>query len=49
MARSRGEHQDQWRPPSADFLELASRMTEGSWRSVLLEGTSAYAAMSRST
>jgi signal transduction histidine kinase len=48
MARSRGERDFVGKPPSPGFLRAASEMTEGSWREVLLEGTPAYAALSRS-
>ena len=48
MARTRGEPQFVGKPPAADFQQMAQRMSEGSWRSTMLEGTPAYAAMSRS-
>ncbi len=48
MARTRGEPQFVGKAPSNDFQEVASRMREGSWRSVTLEGVPAYASMSRS-
>ncbi|MEJ0036392.1 MAG: ATP-binding protein [Gammaproteobacteria bacterium] len=48
MARTRGEPQFVGKPPSKDFQEIASRMSEGSWRSTMLEGTPAYSSMSRS-
>jgi PAS domain S-box-containing protein len=48
MARTRGEAQFVGKPPSKDFREMTARMSEGSWRSTLLEGAPAYAAMSRS-
>src|SRR5262245_2539501 len=48
MARTRGESEYVVQAPSADFLRMSQRMTEGSWRSIMLEGTPAYAAMSRS-
>jgi hypothetical protein len=35
--------------PSAGFRDAALRMNEGSWRSVLLEGTPSYSALSRSS
>ncbi|MEZ4237072.1 MAG: ATP-binding protein [Myxococcota bacterium] len=48
MARTRGESRYVGGPPSQPFLDAAQRMTEGAWDSVLLEGTPAYAALSRS-
>ena len=48
MARTRGEAQFAGKPPSRDFREAVDRMSEGSWRSTTLEGTPAYASMSRS-
>jgi PAS domain S-box-containing protein len=48
MARTRGELEFVGKPPSNDFARMAQRMSEGSWRSTTLEGTPAYAAMSRS-
>jgi PAS domain S-box-containing protein len=48
MARTRGEQRYVGKVPTNDFQEAASRMREGSWRSVTLEGISAYASMSRS-
>jgi PAS domain S-box-containing protein len=48
MARTRGEAQFVGKPPSNDFQQAVSRMNEGSWRSTMLEGTPAYASMSRS-
>ena len=48
MARTRGEPEFVGKAPSNDFAQIAQRMSEGSWRSTTLEGTPAYAAMSRS-
>ena len=48
MARTRGEAEYAGKPPSRDFVAIATRLTEGSWRSTTLEGIPAYAAMSRS-
>lgn len=48
MARTRDEARRIGGPPSPDFAEAAQRMDEGSWESVLLEGTPAYAALKRS-
>jgi PAS domain S-box-containing protein len=48
MARTRGEAQYIGRAPSADFVAAASRMSEGSWRSTMLEGMPVYASLSRS-
>jgi PAS domain S-box-containing protein len=48
MARTRGEPEFVGKPPANDFARIAQRMSEGSWRSTTLEGTPAYAAMSRS-
>jgi PAS domain S-box-containing protein len=48
MARTRGEAEFVGKPPSADFIAMLTRVSEGSWRSVMLEGTSAYASLSRS-
>ncbi|MEJ1964256.1 MAG: ATP-binding protein [Gammaproteobacteria bacterium] len=48
MARTRGEAQYVGKQPSNDFQQATARMSEGSWRSTMLEGTPAYASMSRS-
>jgi len=48
MARTRGEAQFIGKTPSNDFQRAIARMSEGSWRSVMLEGTPAYASVSRS-
>ena len=48
MARTRGEAQFVGKAPSNDFQQATARMSEGSWRSTMLEGTAAYASMSRS-
>ncbi|MGH3804897.1 MAG: cache domain-containing protein, partial [Pseudonocardiaceae bacterium] len=48
MARTRGEAQYIGKEPSQDFVAAAARMSEGSWRSTMLEGVPAYASMSRS-
>ncbi len=48
MARTRGEPEYVGKEPSADFRAMVTRMSEGSWRSVMLEGVPAYASMSRS-
>ena len=48
MARTRGEAQFVGKVPSNDFQQVLARMSEGSWRSTMLEGTPAYASMSRS-
>jgi PAS domain S-box-containing protein len=48
IARTRGESEYVGRQPSAGFVAASERMSEGSWREVLLEGTPAYAGLSRS-
>jgi len=48
MARTRNEARYLGAEPSADFIATAGRMSEGSWRSTMLEGIPAYSAMSRS-
>ncbi len=48
VARTRDEERYVGKPPSPDFTAAAHRMSEGSWRGVLLEGAPAYAALSRS-
>jgi signal transduction histidine kinase len=48
IARTRGGPGLVGRLPSAGFQAVVDRMREGSWRDVTLEGTTAYAAMSRS-
>ncbi len=49
IARTRNEEQYVGKPPSAAFRAAAVRMSEGSWRGNLLEGTPSYSALSRST
>jgi PAS domain S-box-containing protein len=48
IARTRGEGEYVGGRPSAEFLAASERMSEGSWRDVLLEGAPAYAGLSRS-
>jgi signal transduction histidine kinase len=48
MARTRGEERFLGQSPSRNFQDAAKRMQEGVWRGVLLEGTPAYSALSRS-
>lgn len=48
MARTRNEEKFVGRLPSADYQAAAARMSEGSWRSTMLEGVVAYSSMSRS-
>jgi PAS domain S-box-containing protein len=48
LARTRGEEELVGKFPSTGFLAASARMTEGSWRDTLLEGTPAYASLSRS-
>jgi signal transduction histidine kinase len=48
MARTRAEERFVGQFPSASFQDAAKRMQEGVWRGVLLEGTPAYSALSRS-
>jgi PAS domain S-box-containing protein len=48
IARTRGEGEYVGGRPSAAFLAASERMSEGSWRDILLEGSPAYAALSRS-
>jgi len=48
VARTRGEDAYVGKPPSAGFRAAAARMSEGSWRSTLLEGTPSYSSLSRS-
>ena len=48
MARTRGEAEYLGKPPSRDFAAMLTRTNEGSWRTVMLEGTAGYASMSRS-
>jgi PAS domain S-box-containing protein len=49
IARSRNETRYVGGLPSPGFQRAAAEMSEGSWREVLLEGTPAYAALSRSS
>jgi signal transduction histidine kinase len=49
MARTRGEDRFVGQVASQGFRDAAARMNEGAWRGVLLEGTPAYSALSRST
>lgn len=46
LARNRGEAEYVGRPPSVGLANAARRMSEGSWRGVLLEGTASYSALS---
>jgi PAS domain S-box-containing protein len=48
VARTRGEAEYRGRRPSQDFVQQSARMSEGSWRTTVLEGTASYASMSRS-
>ena len=48
VARTRNQDRYVGQPPTEDFAERSRRATEGSWRTVLLEGTPAYSAWSRS-
>jgi len=48
VARTRGEDAYVGKPPSEGFRAAAARMSEGSWRSTLLEGTFSYSSLSRS-
>lgn len=48
MARTRGEAEFVGGMPSAEYQAAAARMSEGSWKSNLLEGVPAYSSMSRS-
>jgi len=48
VARTRNQDKYVGQPPTRDFVEQAAQAAEGSWRSVLLEGTPAYSAWSRS-
>ncbi|RPI44650.1 MAG: sensor histidine kinase [Betaproteobacteria bacterium] len=48
IARTRGERAQVGQPPSADFVEAAGRMEEGTWHAKLADGQTAYAGMSRS-
>lgn len=48
VARTRNEARYVGGTPSPGFRSAVASMNEGAWREVLLEGTSAYAAMSRS-
>jgi PAS domain S-box-containing protein len=48
VARTRGEPEFRGRQPSEDFKRQSTQMSEGSWRSTLLEGEASYASMSRS-
>ncbi len=48
VSRTRREAEYRGKPPSEDFLRRSARVSEGSWRSTLLEGGSSYASMSRS-
>jgi signal transduction histidine kinase/CheY-like chemotaxis protein len=48
VARTRNEDQYVGQLPAQSFHEAATRMSEGSWRSVLLEGQPSYSALSRS-
>jgi signal transduction histidine kinase len=49
MARTRGEERYVGKDPSQGFKDAAARMNEGAWRGMLLEGTPAYSALSRSS
>jgi signal transduction histidine kinase len=48
IARTRNEDRYVGQAPTADFVQRSRRASEGSWQSVLLEGTAAYSAWSRS-
>lgn len=48
VARTRSAEKYVGRSPSPDFVERSRMAPEGSWRSVLLEGTRAYSAWNRS-
>ena len=48
IARTRNEEKYLGGAPTADFAQRSRTTTEGSWRTVLLEGTKAYSAWSRS-
>jgi signal transduction histidine kinase/ActR/RegA family two-component response regulator len=48
IARTRGEQQYAGKLPSETFRDAAARMSEGSWRGAMLEGTPSYSALSRS-
>jgi signal transduction histidine kinase len=48
MARSRNEARFIGQAPSENFRTASARMSEGSWRGMLLEGTPSYSSMSRS-
>jgi PAS domain S-box-containing protein len=48
IARSRNEERYIGQRPHPSFTEARARMSEGSWRSVVLEGTPSYSALSRS-
>jgi signal transduction histidine kinase len=48
MARTMNEAQTIGGAPASDFVAASRRMTQGSWRAVLLEGTPAYAALKTS-
>lgn len=48
VARSRNEDRYVGRPPTPDFAQRSRQAPEGSWRTVLLEGTAAYSAWTRS-
>ena len=48
IARTRNEDKYLGGPPTPDFVQRSRTATEGSWRTVLLEGTTAYSAWCRS-
>jgi len=48
LARTLNEDKNLGRQPTPDFVARSRTATEGSWRSVTLEGTRAYSAWSRS-
>jgi signal transduction histidine kinase len=48
VARTRNQDKYVGQPPTRDFVERIDEAAEGSWRTVLLEGTPAYSAWSRS-
>jgi signal transduction histidine kinase/ActR/RegA family two-component response regulator len=48
MARTRREAEYLGMPATKDFMDILTRMNEGSWRSATLEGIPTYASFSRS-
>jgi PAS domain S-box-containing protein len=48
MARTRAEARFVGKPPHQDYIQMSARMSEGSWRTTMLDGTPSYASMSRS-